>query len=342
MRSAFRPWLATLLAGCAAWPALAQQKPTPLPPPAAPPARAAASAAATVNGHPIAESAVQRGLKRVPPARHAEVRPDIVNFLIENALIDQYLLQARIAADPKEVDKRIDQMKGEIKKEKLDYETVLKEMALTEAELREHITADLRWNKYADAQAGDKALTDFYAAHKEMFDGSMVRVRHILLSPGSGDAKAVEAARAQLAGYKKQIEAQAAEGLTKLPPSADNLAREKARQKLVEEAFGALAKEKSACPSKQQGGDVGWFDRAGTMVEPFAKAAFALKPFEVSDVVQTQFGLHLLLLLDRKPGKDVPFDQVKADVKEVYCDRLRENLVYHLRQKAKIVVAPVK
>src|SRR2546426_902413 len=74
----------------------------------------------------------------------------------------------------------------------------------------------------------------------------------------------------------------------------------------------------------------------------FATSAFALKPFEISDVVTTQFGLHLILLLDSRAGKDVKFEQAKSDVKEVYCDRLRESLVTYLRQRGKIVINPVK
>src|SRR5207248_3385505 len=128
------------------------------------------------------------------------------------ALIDQYLQQMRVAVDPKEVEKKIEQMKAEIQKEKMDYAQVLKDMALTEAELRQHIASDLRWDKYAEAQATDKVLRDMFAANKDMFDGSMVRVRHILLAPNSRDAKAVEDAKAQLAAIKKQLEGQVAAG----------------------------------------------------------------------------------------------------------------------------------
>ncbi|MBI1913366.1 MAG: peptidylprolyl isomerase [Planctomycetes bacterium] len=345
MRKLSRPWLATLVAGWVALPALAQQASPTLPPPSAAPAAPAPAAnavAATVNGQPILEGALQRGLKRVPPSRHAEARPEILNYLIENTLIDQYLLQMRVAVDPKEVDKKIEQMKAEIQKEKLQYAQVLKDMSLTEPELREHIASDLRWDKYAEAQATDKVLRDMFTANKDMFDGSMVRVRHILLTPNSADVKAVEAAKAQLTAIKKKIEDDTALGLAKVPATATPLEREQVRHKLIEDAFAAFAKEKSACPSKQQGGDVGWFDRAGTMVEPFAKTAFALKPFEISEVITTQFGLHLILLLDKKPGKDAQFEQVKGDVKEVYCDRLRESLVTYLRQRGKIVINPVK
>ena len=343
MRTAPRPWLASLACVCAvAATAAAQQTPTPLPKPAAPPARPANAVAATVNGQSIYEAAVQRGLARVPPERQAEARPEILNFLIDNALIDQYLIQSRVAVDPKDIDKRITEMKESIKKQKQDYNTVLKSLALTEAELRQHIAADLRWDKFADAKASDKALLDLFTANKEMFDGSMVHARHILLSPDPKDAKKVAEAKATLAALKKQIEAQVAAGLSKLSASTSPLEREQARCKLVDDAFAEAAKKHSACPSKAQGGDVNWFGRVGDMVDPFAKAAFALKEYQMSDVVETQFGCHLLLLLQRKPGKAVKFEDIKKDVKEVYCDRLREGMVAQLRQRASISITPVK
>lgn len=354
MRTALRPWLASLAVAWLAGSATAQPAPAPLPPPAAPPARPAvapapapvvaptSAVAATVNGQPIPETAVRRGLLRVPAERQVEARPEIVNYLVENALIDQYLLQIRIAVEQKDVDKRINDMKADVKKQKGDYAKVLKEMALTEDELRQHIAADLRWDRFAEARATDKALGDLFAASKDMFDGSMVRVRHILLTPDSKDSRKVAEAQAALGAAKKRIEKQVADGLAKLPASADNFAREQARYKLIDDAFAEEAKKMSSCPSKIQGGDVGWFDRTGVMVEPFAKAAFGLQKYQMSDVVQTQFGCHLILLLDRRPGKDVKFADVKKDVKEVYCDRLRESLVGQLRQRATIAITPVK
>src|SRR5205085_10595907 len=121
-----------------------------------------------------------------------------------------------------------------------------------------------------------------------------------------------------------------------------NLEKEKARTQLTDDAFAAVAREKSACPSKDQGGDLGWFPRAGGMVEPFAKAAFALKNYQMSDVVKTQFGYHLILATDRKPGKEVTFETSKQEVKAVYYDKLREAIVDQQRPKAKIEIVPVK
>jgi peptidyl-prolyl cis-trans isomerase C len=311
--------------------------------PIAAPAAAAAPAngvAATVNGQPIMEAAVQRGLKRVPPDKHAAARPEIIDYLVENALIDQHLLQLKVAVDPKEVDKHLTQMQQDLKKHGQTYENLLKELGLTEAELRGHILADLRWTKYADGQANDKALREMFEANKDMFNGAMVHARHILLAPATNDDKAGEQAKAQLLLLKNQIEKQVADGVAKLPAGTDNLAKEQLRAKQLEDAFAAAARDKSTCPSKDKGGDVGWFPRAGSMVEPFAKAAFELKPYQLSDVVKTQFGCHLLLVVDRRAGKEIKFEEVKDEVKEVYCDRLRESLVARLKQSAKVVINP--
>jgi peptidyl-prolyl cis-trans isomerase C len=57
--------------------------------------------------------------------------------------------------------------------------------------------------------------------------------------------------------------------------------------------FGAVAMEKSMCPSKKNGGDLGWFGR-NMMVKEFEVAAFALKPGEISKPVKTQFGWHII------------------------------------------------
>ena len=106
----------------------------------------------------------------------------------------------------------------------------------------------------------------------------------------------------------------------------------------MEEAFAAQAKAKSACPSKEKGGDVDWFQGVGFMVEPFSRAAFALKPFEMSEPVKTPFGYHLILVTDRKPGREVKFEEVKEMVKDHYVTRLHDSIVGEARQRANIAI----
>jgi peptidyl-prolyl cis-trans isomerase C len=364
----YRPWLVAALLQMSTVTALAQEKvappvqplqpapatqpapaaapaPTPAaapaPVPAAAPAPADNAVAATVNGKPIPEKAVRRALERgVPPDRWAQARQEILNYLIDNTLIDQSLTQVPITIEPKDVDARMEQIRGEIKKAGQNFDEVMKKLKLDEQELRVQIMADLRWDKYASTKATDAALHELFDKNMDIFDGSMVHARHILLSPPAGDTKAHEQAKAQLLLWRKQIEDQVAQGLAKLPATADNLAREKERARLTDEAFSAIARDKSACPSKAQGGDIGLFPRSGSMVEPFARAAFALKPYQMSDVVSTQFGYHLILVTERRPGKETKFESAKEEVKEVYYDRLREQMASQLRQNAKIVVNP--
>jgi peptidyl-prolyl cis-trans isomerase C len=315
-------------------PALAQQPTAAAPVPA--------GVAATVNGQPITEASVQRGLKRVPPAEHPKARPEILNYLIDNLLIDQYLAAQKIPVEAKDVEGRVNEIKSEVKKHGQDYAKMLTDLMLTEEELRSQIAADLRWEKYATAQGTDAALKQLYDKCPEMFDGSMVRARHILLIPPTNDPAAGAQAKAQLAQYKQQLEADVAKELAQLPASADPLARDLARTRRLEDKFGELAAKHSACPSKKEGGDLSWFPRAGSMVEPFAAAAFALKPGQISDPVQTPFGYHLILCTGRKAGQAVKFEEVKEEVREIFCQRLRDSLVAQLRPAAKIAITPMK
>jgi parvulin-like peptidyl-prolyl isomerase len=343
MRIATRLAAAALFAAFVCLPLLAQQ---------AQPAKTTTAQpnaiAASVNGEPIPEIAVQRGLKRVPADKQSEARVEILDFLIDNTLIEQNLLQRSIAIEKKEIDGMIDKIKSEISKQnettkqKHTFEDFMKELMLGEAELRAQIAADLRWDKFINQQTDEKTLKTYCEQNKEMFDGSQVHARHILLMPKAGDAQEAAKAQQQLAAWKKQIEDQAATGVAKLPAGTDALEKEKARVKLIEDGFAAIAQKESACPSKDKGGDIGMFFRAGPMVEPFAKAAFALKPYQISDPIKTQFGYHIILTTEKKPGQQPDFSKIKDDVKEVYAAKLREVLVAKLRVDAKIVVTPSK
>jgi peptidyl-prolyl cis-trans isomerase C len=292
--------------------------------------------AARVNNQVISEVAVQRGLKRIPADKQDQARPEILDYLIENMLIDQYLQQLGEKVDSKEVDAKAKLIREEIERKREDYAKVMKELMLTDAELRTNIEAELRWNAYAEKQATDAQLKKLFESDKEMFDGTMVRARHILRS-----GKASDSDKTGLLKTKKQIEDQVTQGLSKLPADTSKLNREKARQELLEKAFGEAARKESDCPTKDVGGDLQWFPRGGSMVEPFAKAAFSLQPFQLSDPVQTQFGYHLILVTDRKPGREVVFDEVKDEVKEIYFGQLRDRLIARVRPTAKITITPV-
>jgi peptidyl-prolyl cis-trans isomerase C len=135
--------------------------------------------------------------------------------------------------------------------------------------------------------------------------------------------------------------------LIKVDPEADESRKAEARKKLEMiqkrlrkgEDFAALAKEFSEGPSRGKGGDLGYF-RRGQMVKAFEEAAFTLRPGEVSDIVETKFGYHLIKVIDKKPEKTMAY----KDVKDRLGDYLKREKVQKevrlyvekLKEKAKV------
>jgi peptidyl-prolyl cis-trans isomerase C len=301
--------------------------------PAAQPVQRPTGVAATVNGQQIPEVAVWRALRQFPETEHAIARKEILNHLVENALIDQYLNALKIAVEPAEVDKLIGELKAELAKAKKDYAKELEAMMLTEAEFRAEVTAQMKWDKFLKQQGTDQALQGFFDKRPDIFDGTLVRARHILLPATPDPAKQAEA-KAKLTQIKQAIAAQgdAAANATQ----GDAVAKQTAKGKKVDELFAEAAKANSTCPSKANGGDLQFFPRVGAMVEPFSEAAFKLNLFDMSDVVETEFGYHLIMVTAKNPGKARKFDEVKEDVRAVYAMQLRQAVVGQMKPRAQI------
>lgn len=321
------------------FPAWSQQPPATTPPIVQ---TSGTGAAATVNGEVISEAAVQRELKFAAPQDVAKLRPAIVNNLIDLMLIDQYLRSAKIEASTEEIENRFKKMQEEAKKEgNMDLKQLLEKLGVTEQELRTMLTADLRWENFVKGQADDAKLEQFFKGNKIMFDGSEVHGRHVLVAV-KADAPAAEkqAAQAKLSGFKAEIVKKAGELGAKNDPKADPVTLAKAKIENLETAFAEVAARESDCPSKKNGGDLGFFPRIGVMVDGFAAAAFALEPGAMTEIVETQFGYHVILCIEKKPGKDVKFEDLKEQVREVYGEKLKQVMVPQLRQRAQIVVSP--
>lgn len=123
----------------------------------------------------------------------------------------------------------------------------------------------------------DEEISKNYNDNKDKFSvGPRVKLSHILV-PTEAEAKAI------LADLKKGGD------------------------------FAALAKEKSKCPSSQQGGDLGWVTK-GSMVPEFEKAGFALKKGELSGIVKTQYGFHIIRCEDIEPQKQLTLAEAKPDI----------------------------
>jgi peptidyl-prolyl cis-trans isomerase C len=138
-----------------------------------------------------------------------------------------------------------------------------------------------------------KDANEYYTTYQKEFETpEQVRASHILITPDTSQSS-IDPNQA-----KAMAKAKAEELLKQIRGGAD---------------FAELAKANSACPSAAKGGDLGFFSR-GQMVPPFEKAAFELKPGQISDVVETQFGYHIIKVTDRKESGVIPFDQARESI----------------------------
>jgi peptidyl-prolyl cis-trans isomerase C len=99
--------------------------------------------------------------------------------------------------------------------------------------------------------------------------------------------------------------------------------------------FATLAKQKSKDPGASNGGDLGWFTKS-QMVPAFADAAFKLDKGQISDPVKTQFGWHVIEVMDKRVRPTPTFDQVKDQLKTYVARQAESQLVDNLRKTAKI------
>jgi peptidyl-prolyl cis-trans isomerase C len=149
--------------------------------------------------------------------------------------------------------------------------------------------------------------------------------------------------------FKQPEKVHASHILIKVDPNADETRKAEARKKIEKiqqrlkkgEDFATLAKEFSQCPSSAKGGSLSYFAR-GQMVKPFEEASFSLKPGEMSDIVETQFGYHLIKVIDKKPETTIAFKDAKDRIEQYLKNKKVQDQVKEyvdtLKKKAKIEI----
>jgi parvulin-like peptidyl-prolyl isomerase len=285
------------------------------------PATAADKVAASVNGEDITVAELDAALAGVPAPmtplsamQKRQQRIEALNLLIDDVLVRQFLRQHGPKVEPAEVDRQLAALAASQKAQGKTLDQYLKETGLTVARIRENFLRMVQLAKYLEAQATEERLRAYHEANRDEFDRTTVKTSHIVLrvavtaSPEER-RKAIEKLRA--------IRADLAAGRTD---------------------FGSAAKAHSQCPSAANGGDLGFIVRKFQTDESYARAAFALKVGEVSGVVETEAGYHLIWVTDRKPGKPTRYEEVTADVRDCFEAELKLNLLIELRKRARIEI----
>ncbi len=230
------------------------------------------------------------------PSAYQEIQEEVIEQLIVQELLWQEAQRRHQIVDESVVDNELAALKAQFDSD-LTFQFRIKEGGFTEDTFRENIRQQRSVQQIiADEimpsiDIDDAEVESFYEKNIDsMHVSEQVRARHILIALSSD---ADEAAR------------------------ADALARIEALREELEggASFAILATQHSEGASGPQGGDLGYFGR-GTMVPEFEEVAFSLEPGEVSDVVETEFGLHLIKVEDRIAEGDVPLADAAPQIRD--------------------------
>ncbi|MCI3922399.1 peptidylprolyl isomerase [Paenibacillus sp. TRM 82003] len=226
-----------------------------------------------------------------------QVGPQAVDQLITERLIDRAATAANVQVTDEDINKELDVIKANFPDD-ATFEQQLTAAGYTLESLKEQIASQVRLEKLVEPQVEvtDADLQAYYDENKAQYEtGEQVRASHILV----------------------ETKEEAEEIVAQIKGGAD---------------FAELAKERSKDGSAAQGGDLGFFGR-GKMVAPFEEAAFAMEIGEVSDVVESQFGFHIIKVTDKQAPATATFEEKKEEIREtVTQQKLAERTTTYLEE----------
>lgn len=272
---------------------------------------------ARVNGEGVTAAEVEREVRQAYGDRQFEggeqqrVFKAALEQVIDRRVVLAYLTAGGQAASSQDIDFAAAQFEKDLQSQSLTLDQHLKQVGLTLDDFRRSLAWKLSWQRYIQKQLTDENLQKFFDRYRREYDGSELRVAQILLKlPAEAGAAAVAAAQDKAAALKADL---AAGKIT----------------------FAAAAKQHSQAPSAAAGGDIGWIERRRPMPEDFSKLAFSLKPGEVGGPLVSPFGVHLVTVLEVKPGTKTWRD-VADELKPAVTLYLFRWIADQQRAKAKI------
>jgi len=282
----------------------------------------------TINGHPVSRSemdnAVQslsmevhrKTMDALSPSELEEIRFLAVDKVIAKHLVYQQALASGVVASQADIAEEEERQMRNFPTEE-EFYAKLDAVGIDRASFHRMLRQDLTVNRMTEAVLNEvpeptpAQIEETYRLRSDrMVSPARVRASHILLRIKDGDR---DGALALI---------------------------EEIRRRAEDEDFALLAQESSQCPSAHLGGDLGYF-RKGDMVKSFEEAAFSLPLGVVGGPVETQFGLHLIKVVDRVDEHPLDFEEAAPQVaeflrQEARAQRLKE-WVASLKEKAVIV-----
>jgi len=273
----------------------------------------------TIDGEPLTIRDLRAILARSPaPAAMSDVQrlqweARGVQQLVDERLVLAEARRQSVTIDPQEVEDRLQSLVAATRAPGLAE--FLRATGGDERDVRQRIVFDLSAERLLRSKLTDSAVRAAFEARRREFDGSRLRVSHIVVRPETslGDAAVATALE-----------------------RAEAIRREILRG---DSSFADAARRYSAGPSRHRGGDIGFVARHSPLAEEFSAAVFALAKGDISRPITTGAGIHVATVTEIEAGR-IPFETVRGDVqKQLALAALRE-LVSQVRSRAKIMYSP--
>ncbi|WP_417398032.1 peptidylprolyl isomerase [Gimesia chilikensis] len=267
---------------------------------------------ATVNGQAVTQAdlsfaLLSRGITDAPPA----LRQQLLEQLINQRLIQEFLKTQKIEVPSKQLDESVVKVENFIRKKGDNPQQVLTKMGFTPEKLRAAIALPLAWNLYARQEISPEKMQAYFNAHREELDGTRVEASQILLKLSSdAPPTEIDQAKQKLLDLRKQIQS----------------------GKLT---FAEAAAQHSQAPSKTEGGKLVTSAYRGKMPLVFTRQVFPLKEGEISEPFQSPFGMHLITLNKKHPGQ-FSLEDVRGELFQTLSRELYDQTLQKLRSTAKI------
>lgn len=252
-----------------------------------------------------------------------KLKKDILNELVSAELLYQASQKAKLGDLSKEVDSQLENIKKGFGSDQ-EFQKVLKERGIDTKALKEDIKKGVYINAYLEKNIFSKLspVTENekkkeYEANKDKLNvPDEVKASHVLIKVGE---KATPEEKQKAKEKIDSLRARAMSG----------------------EDFAKLAKENSEDGSAPNGGDLGYFKK-GDMVKPFEDAAFGLEKDQISPVIETQFGYHMIKVIDKKEAHTLSYEEVSKDIETFLLNKHKRDeinkTVESLRKGAKIEI----
>jgi peptidyl-prolyl cis-trans isomerase C len=289
---------------------------------------------AQVNGQPIYASDVNLGVTRLrqkgtfaapekEPKSEEQLREEALQLLIENELLFEEAQRRGFTASQEAVDKEMEAIAGQFPGP-ATFEKALAEMNVTREDLRRDLERAQTVERMVESAiepgigVSSEEVRSYYDANPKMFtDLERVHLKHILLRVDPSDTEEQKAQmRKILEGLRERV--------------------------LKGESFEALADQYSQDMRAGKGGDLGYVSR-GQLNKDFEQAVFALQTGQLSGVVSSVYGYHLIKVVEHQPPTLVSFERIKAPLTGFLhrskVDEAVKALAKELRERAKITIA---